>query len=406
VQDGTPRWTQAGSAQANSSGEFRFAELRPGLYRVGTDEVPDNDPATRIAGQEFGFPPVYYPGVSDYAAAGTIQLTAGETVEADIPLTRQPYYPVKIPVVNGETVSHRLMVTVSLAGHQSPGYSLGYNPEEQRIEGSLPRGNYLVEAYTQGDQSVSGSVHLAVASAPAESPSLILTPGSSIPVHVVEQFTSNDWNGEGVWNQDGRQIQLRGPRLYLNIFAERVDDFAKAGGSLRPPTGRDDDPLILEALAPGRYWLRLHTGRGYVASATIGGVDLLHEPFTVSAGSNTPIEITLRDDAAEIEATIAGGSATANNTGASGFMPSAYIYCVPAPDSPGQFLELTASSDGKLDYRSVAPGTYRVLAFKTRQPNLPYRDAEAMKAFESSGQIVHFTSGQKTTVQLQIAFDQ
>jgi hypothetical protein len=403
VQDGMPRWMQAGSTRTNSSGEFRFAELRPGSYRVGTDEVPDNDPATRIVGQEFGFSPVYYPGVSDFAAAGTIQLTAGETVEADVPLTRQPYYPVKIPVVNGETVNYRLMVTVSLAGHQSPGYSLGYNAAEQRIEGSLPRGNYLVEAFTQGDQSVAGSVHLAVASAPAESPSLVLTPGSSIPVHVVEQFNSNDWNGEGVWNQDGRQIQLHGQRLYLNISAERVDDFAKAGGSLRPPSGRDDDPLILEALAPGRYWLRLHTGRGYVASATMGAVDLLHAPFAISAGSSTPIEITMRDDAAEIEGTIAGVVAPADNAvRPGGFAPSAFIYCIPTPDSPGQFLELTAASDGKIDYRSVAPGTYRVLAFKTRQPNLPYRDADAMKVFESSGQIVHFNAGQKTTVQLQI----
>jgi hypothetical protein len=49
----------------------------------------------------------------------------------------------------------------------------------------------------------------------------------------------------------------------------------------------------------------------------------------------------------------------------------------------------------------VAPGNYRVLAFKTRQPNLPYRDAEAMKAFDAKGQIVHFSAGQKTTVQLQ-----
>ncbi len=404
VRDGVPRWTQGGSTRANSNGEFRFAELLPGLYRVGTDELPDNDPATRIVGREFGFPPVYHPGVSDFAAAGTIQLTAGETGEADIPLTRQPYYPVKIPVVNGETVNHTLMVTVSLAGHQSPGYSLGYNAEDQRIEGSLPRGNYLVEAFTPGQPSVSGSAHLAVASTPAEGPSLVLTPGSSIPVHVVEQFTSNDWPGSSVFNMGGRPLTLHGPRLYLQIFAEPVDDdFRRGSATVRPPSGPGDDALILENLPAGRFWLRLNSLRGYVASAIMGGVDLLREPFTVSAGSSTPIEITMRDDAAEIEGTIAGIGATADNAARTGgFAPSAVIYCIPVPDSPGQFLELTASSDGKIDYRSVVPGTYRVLAFKTRQPNLPYRDAEAMKAFESSGQIVHFSAGQKTTVQLQI----
>ena len=103
VQDGMPRWVQMGSTRANSSGEFRFAELLPGTYKLMTNEWMDNDPATTIpGGQQYGFPPVYYPGVSDFAAAGTIQLTAGQTVQADVPLTRQPYYPVRIPVANPE----------------------------------------------------------------------------------------------------------------------------------------------------------------------------------------------------------------------------------------------------------------------------------------------------------------
>ena len=221
----------------------------------------------------------------------------------------------------------------------------------------------------------------------------------------MEQFTSNDWGGSRDVST-GRLVPLRGPRLYLQIVAERIDDFTRRGFGPRPPSGPNDDALVLENLEPGRYWLRLHSGRGYVASATMGGVDLLHEPFTVSAGSSTPIEITMRDDNAEIEATIAGIVATPDNSPSTsprtgGFTPTAYVYCVPAPDNPGQFLELTASSDGKLDYSMVAPGTYRVLAFKNPQQNLPYRDAEAMKAFDAKGQVVHFAAGQKTTVQLQ-----
>jgi hypothetical protein len=49
----------------------------------------------------------------------------------------------------------------------------------------------------------------------------------------------------------------------------------------------------------------------------------------------------------------------------------------------------------------VAPGTYRVLAFKNQQPNLPYRDAEAMRAYESKGQVVHLSARQKVNIQLQ-----
>jgi hypothetical protein len=74
---------------------------------------------------------------------------------------------------------------------------------------------------------------------------------------------------------------------------------------------------------------------------------------------------------------------------------------VPLPESAGQFQPLVVSEDGKFNSQMMAPGDYRVLAFSVPQPNLPYRDAEAMKAYESQGQVVHLSAGQKTTVQLQ-----
>ena len=58
----------------------------PGTYKLGTNELMDNDPAVSVpGGQAYGFPPVYYPGVSDFASAGTIDLTAGQTVRPTCP---------------------------------------------------------------------------------------------------------------------------------------------------------------------------------------------------------------------------------------------------------------------------------------------------------------------------------
>lgn len=405
LQDGTFKWVQAGSALANSNGEFRFAELPPGTYKLMTTEWMDDDPAATVpGGQQYAFPPVYYPGVPDFAAAGTIQLTAGQTVQVDLPLTGQPYYPVRIPVANADG-SGRMMITVSVQGHRGPGYSLGYNAEKQRIEGLLPRGNYLVEASTFGPNSTSGAVHLAIPGAPAESPTLTVTPNSSISVHVVEEFTAADSTISQTWNVGGRSIRVKGPRAYLQISAENADDFAQQGAAtLRPPTGANDDSLILENLLPGRYWLRPHSSRGYVATATMGGADVLHEPFTVAPGSSTPIEITMRDDTAELEGTVAGLSVPSVTTGSTFSSrlspPLAWVYCVPLPDSPGQFEQLWVSPDGKFNSPAMAPGTYRLLASRSRQLSLPYRDAEAMRAYESKGQVVHLSAGQKVNVQL------
>jgi len=412
VQDGMPRWIRKGSARANSNGEFRFAELRAGTYKLGTRELPDNDPAVTVpGGQQYGFPPVYFPGAPDFATAGSIQVGVGQTVQADLTLARRPYYPVEISVPNAEANSG-LNVTVSLAGHRGPGYSLGYNAQTQKIEGLLPNGHYLVEASTYGLHPAAGAVNLAVAGAAAEGPDLVLTSSSSVSLHVTEEFTGTESNGTSTWNINGRTFNVHGPRLYLQATIQTEEDLDRQrAASLRPPTGPNDDSLVFENVASGRYWLRLTSSRGYVAAATMGGVDVLHEPLIVSAGSNTPIEIKMRDDTAEIEGTIAGMSdeltaaeGTASQRGHG--IPVIPIYCIPLPDSPGQYQQLWASpTDGKFEYQMMAPGTYRVLAFKSRQPNLPFRDPEAMKAYDSKGQVVHLSSGEKARVQLQIIPD-
>jgi hypothetical protein len=82
--------------------------------------------------------------------------------------------------------------------------------------------------------------------------------------------------------------------------------------------------------------------------------------------------------------------------------PHAWVYFVPSPDGFGQFQQVGVSDDGRFSSPMMVPGSYRVLAFKNQQPNLPYRDAEAMRAYETKGQVIHLAPGQKATLQLQI----
>jgi hypothetical protein len=404
VREGTPRWDQAGTMRTNSNGEFRFSELQPGTYKLATHEFMDNDPVVTVpGGQLYGFPPVYYPNATDIDGAVTIQLAAGQTFPADLSVVRQPYYDVRIPVA-GQEGSPGLNVTIAPQSHRGPGYSLRYNQQKQRIEGQLPNGNYLVEATAYGQIPASGVVNIAVAGAPLESSEMALSSNSGIILNVKEEFTSPDSNHSGTWSDGKHSFSMHGARLDLNVRAEGADDFAlRRGGSLRPPMGPNDDAMVLENLAPGKYWLRLDASRGYVASASVGGVDLLHEPLVVMPGSNRPIDITMRDDYAEIEGSLAGVSAVTMTPDPSG-SPPAYVYCIPLPDSPGQFRDLGVSSDGTFHDQRIAPGAYRVLAFSNRQLNLAYRDPEAMRAYETKGQVIQLSPGEKGTVQLPIIF--
>jgi hypothetical protein len=132
----------------------------------------------------------------------------------------------------------------------------------------------------------------------------------------------------------------------------------------------------------------------------MGGIDLLHEPFVVAPGSARPIEIKMRDDTAEMDGTVTG--LTTDSSG--GPPPSAYIYCVPLRDSPGQLRQTaTSAPEGKFTLDTMPPGAYRVFAFKSPQPNLPYGDAEAMQPYETKGQVVQLSPGQKTNVQVPLS---
>ena len=412
VQDGRPHWTMAQSVNANSSGEFRFAELRPGAYKIMTRELLDTDPVDLAPkAQVYGFPPASFPGVNDFASGQTIQLAAGQIFQADIALKRQPYFPVKVPVANFAD-GLGMNVLVLAQGHPGPGYSLGYNPSTQRIEGLLPKGAYVVEATSFSQEPAGGSVNLTVTGSAAEGPALIMLPAAQIPINVREEFTS-DWSGTSSFNNfSGRTFTFHnGPRTYLNVWLEPAEDFLqRGGGSPRPPRSANDDSLVIEGVQPGRYWVRAQTSRGYVASASSGTTDLLHEPLTVPPGGGTQINLTMRDDTARLDGAVTGvpGASSSLQENASAGQaqgankPVAYIYCVPLADGPGQYAEFWADSTGQFNFPDIAPGVYRLFAFARPQPSLPYRDAEAMRAYESQGAVVRVSPGQTQTVQVQL----
>jgi len=417
VMDGRAHWVPAGGAQSRSDGEFRFAELRAGTYKLLTHELLDRDPLTSDPrGPLFGYPPVYYQSAPDFGSASTIQLSAGQTQTVNLSLVKQPYYRVKMPVIMPDSVAQGNGVAVSLYanGRKGPGFSLGYNDLHHAIEGMLPNGTYTVEASSFGPYARTGLQTITIKGAAVDGPSIALLPTASIPVNVKEEFTSADHAGSMTFTTNGRTTTVRGPRRYLSVMLEPADDFARGQPrSLRDPTKPGDDALVVESVPAGSYWVRINSSRGYPASIRSGNLDLQHQPLVVGAGGAAPIEITMRDDTAEISGTVAGVAPPAQepvnaNDGARGWTsytpiapPAAHIYCIPLADSSGQFTEIGVSPDGSFVSPGLAPGAYRLLAFDRPQPELEYRNPEAMQAYDSKGPVVRVAGGQKERVTLQ-----
>jgi hypothetical protein len=402
VEDGRAHWVPGGQTATRSNGDFRFAELAAGTYKVMTLEQLDRDhpPATSGDEQLYGYAPVYFPSAKTFAGGETIALSAGQTFPADLTVSRQPYFSVKISVMNAPP-NAGIGVSVSAAGSRGPGYSLGYNSQTHFIEGMLPQGTYLVEGFGFAPVLTVGESSLTVHDAPLSVGSITMVARPSISVNVKEEFSSQEQTREQTndassslrtWYSSGGS-GASGPRSYLNLRLEPVDDFSQHGGSsLRPPANLKDEALTLEGVAPGRYWVHVDSTRGYASAVTSGGVDLLTEPLVVANGSSAPIEITMRDDTAQVEGTIEGTNASAPS---GAHTAAGNVYCVPLPDSPGRFTEVAASADGTFTVPNLPPGAYRVLAFQHAQPGMEFRNPEVMRAYEASGPVVHLTSGQK-----------
>jgi len=409
VQDGRIQWVPAGSVTARSDGEFRFAELAAGSYKVLTREALDNDTALpdRQA-QIYGFPPAYAQNAPDFAGAAVLQIVPGMTATANLTLTRKPYHRIHIPVANA-TADTVIAVNVSVGGQRGQGFSLGYNNRGQAIEGLLPDGIYTVEANGFGTGPGSGTLTFTVNGGPVNGPAMTLVPDSLIRVVVNEEFTSTDDSGSVSFSDGRRTIRLKGPRRYMSVVLQSAEETPGSGAALRDPVGQGDEGLVIEDVHPGRYWIRVNTTRGYAASIRSGGIDLRREPLVIAPGASpAPIEITMRDDTAVISGTIEGmppappvvSTPALNAARVTPAMQSpARVYCIPAADSGGQYTEAWVSPEGSFVSAPLPPGAYRVLAFDHAQ-QLEYRNPEAMQAYDSRGPLVQVAGGQKEQVRV------
>jgi hypothetical protein len=394
VHEGHAQWVPANSATTRANGEFRFANLQAGDYKLFTQDSQDRDPVAYNPRQLFGYPPVYYPGASDFESAGIIHLKAGDAFSATLTPSRTEYYPVRLGLANPE-LGGGVNVEVETQGHRGPGFSLGYNPNNSNIQGLLPSGNYRIAVTKYGENGGSGSLDFTVSGGPAQGGSVALAPNPAIGVRVTDERTKAD------------NTLAQGPRNLINAMNftfVSADGFGQVNYMrLRPPLSQDDDTLVFGDLQPGSYRVRSRCQPwGYVASLSSGGTNLLQQPLVVGIGAAVPgLELTIRDDGAMVTGSLdnwppPGRREQPNNF--SGSTPT--VVLIPTADSTGQFCQAWTSPNGDFSFQQVAPGEYLALAFEHLPDDLEYDNAEAIKKLEPKGKRVRLVVEEKEQLKL------
>jgi hypothetical protein len=395
-EEGQSIWRLADSAKIRANGEFRFADLPAGIYKLFTTEQMERvPPVFNPRSQMFGYPPVYFPNSKDFASGMPIHLAAGGTFEGNISLVRREYYPVKIGV-SGATAGGGVSLAVYPQGHPGPGYDLGFDAGEGVIQGLLPDGSYTLKISLQQDQGSSGVLNFTVRGGPVNGISMALLPNISLGVNIKTDFMTESEKAEQIRRYGGYQSNQVGITLLS------IDSFQNAPpvSAQRPPSSPENE-WTFPNVSPGSYRMQINSPGSYVASASWGGADVLRHPMVVGTdGAGTPIEIVLRDDGAEVSGAVAKARRD-NLPGAKDAMPAAngvFVYFVPTSDSEGQFREVRAMN-GQFALGMIPPGTYRLLAFASEQKELDFRNSEEMRKYESKGVVLSLAPNQHQELQ-------
>ncbi len=410
--NGRDQWTMAGLATTNSEGAYRIARLQPGTYLLYTEPARDRDGLPATGATVYGYPAVYYPGVTDMSAAGLLTLTAGQHAQADFALTREPFYSVTATVANREQTRGMNFQVLDRTG-RTLGLPVHWNAQQGTAQVNVPNGSYLLETRANGVQAYGrgvfgqgqsyGRTEFTVAGAPVTGLSLSILPLHAVPVVVRKIFTSTTNTGVSA---DGQGSEGGAVSAGLNLSLVPAEEFfgPGAGSGLRPGEGGTYE---IENVSPGKYWVEVTPFQGYISSITSGGVDLAREPLVVGPGSTSaPIEITLRDDAGSITGQIMNGqtsSATeSNGQPAVGEQQRVFVYAIPLFATAGQVSQITAQSSGQFTIGNLAPGSYRVVAFDSLQ-EIDFHTPQGLAKYAAVGQVVTVEASAAANVQLEVS---
>jgi hypothetical protein len=411
VWNGRPRWEPAGFAATDSDGIFHVGDLAPGRYMLFTEGSLDRPGLA--AGRDaatWGYPPVYYPGVTDAASAGVLTLGAGQTAEADFTLTRQAFYTL-IAQVRGGDSGIRAGFQILDAGGRFTNMPARYDPREEVVRASVPNGSWILQGQRFGPgpsrqehavgrtafQVANGPVHIAIA---------------VVPIPLLQMTIRREFTAKAEAQSQPAIMGIRGvggPQV--NFQLDNAEPFAQGGMISAPQFDPNADPSAetttgtVDAM-PGRYWVEANSwNETYVSSVSSGGVDLATNPLTISPdSSNAPIEVVLRNDVGTINVQINGqasGESGADAGSSVGEVPHIYIYAIPLYATASSNIQPNLGANGQFQIPNLPPGSYRVVACDSDQ-ELEFHTAEGLAAWAGKGQVVTVEPGGTASVQVDV----
>jgi hypothetical protein len=361
IEDGRRRWEQTFNDTTNDEGEFRIANLKPGVYYLEFGPGWSShvlDPTKRTGDT---YPALFYPGTADLSSATPLEVAPGQQLIADLTVKAVPFVKVS-GVISGANPGNGVQLQFEDQFGNNFSDVQRFDAATGQFQAAAPAGIYTLTATTWfGGAEQTAEVPLNLLS-DVSGIRLTLAPGGPIPVYVsTEETRSSSRTTAGRGNMPVPSLRF--------IDANHLLSQNYAGVEGDPQSG----VFTVPNLRPGRYLVEVGANDPwYVETARCGQTDLLSEELNITVGSQTPpIEVLLRDDGATLNVEVSADTQMASAT-------------VVVEADRGSFIQTAhiSGARGTLELENLPPGRYNVFAFD-HADRLEYRNRDVLERHAS-----------------------
>jgi carboxypeptidase family protein len=368
-------------ALTNDLGEYRLFDLAPGRYFLSAIPIPEEAQGRSAAGQNYA--PTYYPGTTDPAGAGLLDLRPGMQLRGiDIPLMRTKTARLRgrtILPAKGQPNQQTNVMLVPRDQSRSFFSQGGPNIDAQgTFEFRLvtPGSYFLIAQWLQGEKLFSAQQAIDVRENDIENIVLELSPPTEL---------------KGNLRVEGRRLE--------NVADLQIMLEPAASGFLGWLSGRvhNDGSFTVDHVAPSQYQLSVQGAPEdcYVKSARLRDKDIMESGIDTSRGAAGTLEVVLT-----VGGQVEGVVLNAEEQPATG----AAVVLVPDSARRSQsrlYKETTTDQYGRYNIKGIAPGEYKLFAWDDLE-NGAYEDPEFLKSFEALGENVAIRDGCHESKQLKV----
>jgi Carboxypeptidase regulatory-like domain len=315
----------------------------------------------------------YYPGVTDGAAATTIEIVSGQNLAGtNIRLRKSPVFRIKGKLALGTSDERTQRLRVTVLQRDAPFVDFGGTSASIAKDGSfeltgIPPGSYTLAAMaTNGMLKILARQPVDIANRNIDTVLLSIQPTNTV---------------QGSIKVEG-QAPSSATQTPTDLSTIRVNLVATDGTAFNMPnaTVKGDGTFSLSDVPAGNYRVNVVSlpDGAYLKSIRYENQDLLASAVNI-AQSGGSLQIGLSTAAGEVN----GSVTTDQQQPAAG----ALVTLVPDPVVPDQTLlnrTSTADQNGQFTLKNLAPGKYRLYAWEDVENGAPY-DPEFLKPIENLG---------------------